>query len=48
LRAELSHLVSDWALDRSVPIVLVSHDEEDAKWLAEERWHLGGGSLRKE
>lgn len=48
LRAELSQLVSDWALDRSVPIVLVSHDEEDAKWLAEERWHLGGGSLRKE
>jgi len=26
----------------------VSHDEEDAKWLAEERWHVGGGSLRKE
>ncbi len=48
LRAELSRLVSDWALDRSVPIVLVSHDEEDAKWLAEERWHVGGGSLRKE
>ena len=48
LRAELSQLVSDWALDRSVPIVLVSHDEEDAKWLAEERWHVAGGSLRKE
>ena len=48
LRGELSELVSEWALDRSVPIVLVSHDEEDAKWLAEERWHVGGGSLRKE
>ena len=48
LRAELSQLVSDWALNRSVPIVLVSHDEEDAKWLAEERWHVGGGGLRKE
>ena len=48
LRGELSELVSDWALDRSVPIVLVSHDEEDAKWLAEERWHVGGGSLRKD
>ena len=48
LRGELSELVSDWALDRSVPIVLVSHNEEDAKWLAEERWHVGGGSLRKE
>ena len=48
LRGDLSQLVSDWALDRSVPIVLVSHDEEDAKWLAEERWHVGGGSLRKE
>ena len=48
LRGELSELVSDWALDRSVPIVLVSHDEEDAKWLAEERWHVSGGSLRKE
>ena len=48
LRGDLSQLVSDWALDRSVPIVLVSHDEEDAKWLAEERWHVGGGSLTKE
>ena len=48
LRGELSALVSDWAVDRSVPIVLVSHDEEDAKWLTEERWHVGGGSLRKE
>ena len=48
LRGELSELVSDWAVDRSVPIVLVSHDEEDAKWLAEERWHVGGGSLRKD
>ncbi len=48
LRGELSELVSDWALDRSVPIVLVSHDEEDAKWLAEERWHVGAGCLRKE
>ena len=48
LRGELSELVSDWALDRSVPIVLVSHDEEDAKWLAEERWHVGAGRLRKE
>ena len=48
LRGDLSQLVIDWALDRSVPIVLVSHDEEDAKWLAEERWHVGGGSLTKE
>ena len=48
LRGDLSQLVCDWALDRSVPIVLVSHDEEDAKWLAEERWHVGGGSLTKE
>ena len=48
LRAELSQLVSDWAFERYVPIVLVSHDEEDAKWLAEERWHLGEDGLRKE
>ena len=48
LRVELSQLVSDWALDRSVPIVLVSHDEEDAKWLANERWLVGGGGLRRE
>ena len=48
LRVELSQLVSYWALDRSVPIVLVSHDEEDAKWLANERWLVGGGGLRRE
>lgn len=48
LRVELSQLLSDWALARNVPIVLVSHDEEDARWLADERWLVGGGRLRKE
>ena len=45
LRAKLSRLLRDWADERSVPLVLVSHDEEDTRVLADERWHLAGGKL---
>ncbi len=45
LRAKLSRLVRDWADERRIPLVLVSHDEEDAQVLADERWHLAGGVL---
>jgi len=45
LRDKLARLVRDWARARSVPLVLVSHDEEDARVLADERWRLVGGAL---
>ena len=46
LRAKLSRLVRAWADERRIPIVLVSHDEEDTRVLADERWHLAGGVLK--
>jgi molybdate transport system ATP-binding protein len=45
LRAKLSRVVRRWADDRGVPLVLVSHDDEDAEVLADERWHLAEGTL---
>ena len=48
LRAELAHVVGEWVAKRHVPLVLVSHDEEDAQVLAEERWHLAEGDLHRE
>ena len=45
LRAKLSRLVRDWADERRIPLVLVSHDEEDTQVLADERWHLTAGGL---
>lgn len=45
LRAKLSELIREWAESRSVPIVLVSHDDEDTRILADERWHLADGEL---
>lgn len=43
LRAKL---VREWADERGVPLVLVSHDEQDTDILADEHWHLAGGRLR--
>ena len=48
LRAKLARTVRSWADDRSIPLVLVSHDEDDAEILAEERWHLSDGVLRRD
>jgi molybdate transport system ATP-binding protein len=45
LRVELAHTVRDWCAERALPLVLVSHDEEDAEILAQERWHLVDGRL---
>ncbi|MGD8322052.1 MAG: ATP-binding cassette domain-containing protein [Gemmatimonadota bacterium] len=45
LRAQLTAMVKAWARERAVPLVLVSHDEEDAAVLAGERWHLADGVL---
>ena len=46
LRAKLAKLVRAWADERGVPLVLVSHDEQDTDILADEHWHLAGGMLR--
>ncbi len=47
LRAQLTRTVKHLAEERSVPLVLVSHDEEDATILAAERWHLANGTLSR-
>jgi len=46
LRAELSEVVRTWTEVRGVPIVLVSHDDEDARVLAEERFTMTDGRLK--
>ena len=48
LRREVVEQVSSLARDRSIPLVLVSHDETDAELMADERWVLSGGVLKKE
>jgi molybdate transport system ATP-binding protein len=45
LRDQLSATVRRVAEERSVPLVLVSHDEADTRVLADERWHLREGTL---
>jgi molybdate transport system ATP-binding protein len=46
LRAKVAGLVRKWVTERGIPLVLVSHDEEDTRILADERWHLADGRLR--
>ena len=45
LRGEIAAMVRAFARDNATPIVLVSHDEHDAKLLADERWVLVAGRL---
>ncbi len=45
LRAHVSRMVRSLTAERGIPLVLVSHDEEDARVLADERWHLSDGKL---
>ena len=47
LRREIVEQVSALARERAIPLVLVSHDEADADLMAEERWILSDGVLRK-
>jgi len=47
LRAQVSATVREAARVRGIPLVLVSHDEEDAAALAGERWHLSDGMLTR-
>ncbi len=46
LRTEIWTLVRDWLAEHSVPVVLVSHDELDARALAAERYTIVGGELK--
>ena len=48
LRVELARVVGEWASERGVPLVLVSHDEWDAQALATERWHLSEEGLSRD
>ena len=45
LRVKLAREVRSWSTEHEVPLVLVSHDEEDTEILADERWHLVEGVL---
>jgi len=45
LRIKLTRLVKTLANERSLPLVIVSHDEHDAEILADEQWHLADGGL---
>lgn len=47
LRAEVARRVRGWADSRGLPLLLVSHDEEDTSVLAEERWVLSGGKVAR-
>jgi molybdate transport system ATP-binding protein len=47
LRAKLAREVRSWARERGVPLVLVSHDEQDTDILADEHWHLTSGVLSR-
>ncbi len=47
LRAHVSRTVRTFTAERRVPLVLVSHDEEDARVLSDERWHLADGKLER-
>jgi molybdate transport system ATP-binding protein len=47
LRAKLAREVRGWANERGIPLVLVSHDEQDTDILADEHWHLAGGVLSR-
>ncbi len=40
-------MVQELCAERGIPLVLVSHDEEDAEILATERWHLARGILER-
>lgn len=46
LRVELAETVGAWSRRHGVPLVLVSHDEDDARILADEQWHMVDGRLR--
>ena len=48
LRADVARRVRQWADDHALPLVLVSHDEEDNSVLADECWVLSGGRVRRE
>lgn len=48
LRSEVARRVGERCRRVGLPLVLVSHDEEDARVLCDERWHLSAGRLERE
>ncbi len=47
LRTEVANVVSARASEMGVPLVLVTHDEQDAALLADERWHMAAGVFER-
>ena len=48
LRAEMRHWVKDIIEQQHIPIILVTHDQEDAAYFADEVWQMEQGILRKQ
>lgn len=48
LRAEMRYWVKRLVTQRNIPIILVSHDVEDAKYFADELWVMKHGVLTKQ
>lgn len=46
LRSEIATVVGSFAQKTKTPIVIVSHDDADAQFLADERWSLVAGRLK--
>lgn len=47
LRAQLGAAVRAWALERAIPLLVVTHDAADVAALADEAWELAGDSLSR-
>jgi len=45
LRQELAERVGRWTTKARLPVVIVTHDEDDLRGLAGERWRLVGGEI---
>jgi molybdate transport system ATP-binding protein len=45
LRQELAERVGRWTTEAGLPVVIVTHDEDDLRGLAGERWRLVGGEI---
>lgn len=46
LRAEVSEVVRGWVSEHGIPLVIVSHDETDARLFGDERFTMSDGELR--
>ena len=48
LRLEVANVVCDYVQEHQTPMVVVSHDESDARLLANQSWVLVAGRITRE